>query len=45
MAIWYKSVVALILWFHIINGQFVDPKKVEMFSKLHGVMGHEHVHV
>lgn len=37
IAIRYKCVVALILWFDIINGQFVDPKKVK--SLPHGVMG------
>lgn len=25
VAIWHKSVVALILWFDVIDGQFVDP--------------------
>lgn len=27
VAIWHKSVVALILWFNVIDGQFVDPTK------------------
>lgn len=29
VAIWHKSVVPLIHWFDIINGQFVDPKSVK----------------
>lgn len=36
MAIWYKSIVPLILWFDIINGQFVDPKSVKkLFRSQH----------
>lgn len=30
VAIGHKSVVPLILWFDIINGQFVDPKRVKL---------------
>lgn len=37
VAIWYKIVVALILWFDVINGQFVDPKIRVSQSLLHGV--------
>lgn len=32
VAIWHKSVVPLILWFDIINGQFVDPKRVKKLT-------------
>lgn len=38
MAIWHKSVVSLIFWFDIINGQFVDPTKVKILSLRNGVM-------
>lgn len=27
VAIWHKSVVALVLWFNVVDGQFVDPTK------------------
>lgn len=27
VAIWHKSVVTLVLWFDVIDGQFVDPSK------------------
>lgn len=27
ITIWYKSVVALVLWFDLINGQFMVPKE------------------
>lgn len=27
VAIWHKIVVALVLWFDVIDGQFVDPTK------------------
>lgn len=27
VAIWHKSVVALVLWFNVIDGQFVDPTR------------------
>lgn len=32
VAVWHKSVVALILRFDIINGQFVDPDKISKSS-------------
>lgn len=31
VAVWHKSVVSLILWFDLINGQFVDPKRGHIF--------------
>lgn len=37
MTIWHKSVVPLIFWFDVIDGQFVDPVKVKTFSFLIGV--------
>lgn len=40
MTIRHKSVVPLIFWFDVINGQFVDPVKVKTFSFLIGVMAY-----
>lgn len=32
VAIWHKRVVSLVLWFDLINSQFVVPKKVKNVS-------------
>lgn len=40
VALWYKRVVSLILWFDIINGQFVDPGKAQNVKKINTVVCH-----
>lgn len=40
VTVWHKSVVPLIFWFDVINGQFVDPVKVKTLSFLIGVMAY-----
>lgn len=40
MANWHKSVVSLILWFDVIDGQLVDPESFQNFSsrdRIHAV--------
>ena len=39
----HKSVVSLILRFHLINGQFVDPKQVQNFQRLFKVLCATHL--